>query len=118
MAVVWIVTRPGRDALLVAEVQVVEDWTARPVSARTARVEVRPGAVLTADCPAHGAVDVDADDVLAGVRRGAVDVMTGAERVPIINVEPTGRRDPLPPSSALPLDEMRAWLGWDDTPGR
>lgn len=116
VAVVWMVTRPGREPLAVAEVQVVEDWTTYPVAARTARVQVRPGAIITADCPAHGAVDAAADDVLAGAREGAVGAATGEARVPVVHVRPTGRRDPLPPSNALPLDEMRAWLGWDDTP--
>lgn len=116
VAVVWMVTRPGRDLLLVAEVQVVEDWTARPVVARTARVEVRPGGALIADCPAHGALEVPADEVLTGARKGAVGAAAGATRVPVVNVKPSGRRDPLPASNALPLDEMRAWLGWDNTP--
>lgn len=116
VAVVWMVTRPGRDPLPVAEVQVVEDWDARPVVARTARLEVRPGSTFTADCPAHGAVDVPTDALLDRARAGAVEVMQGAERAVILNVAPSGRRDPLPPSNAMTLDEINEWLGWDDTP--
>lgn len=118
VGVVWMVTRPGRDPLPVAELQVVEDWTARPVVARTARVEVRPGSTFTADCPAHGAVDCSADDALDAARRGAVAVLKGAERAAILNVRPSGRRDPMPAPNALPLDELNEWLGWSDTPAK
>lgn len=116
VAVVWMVTCPGRVPIAVAEVQVVEDWSAYPVVARTARIEVRPGSTFTADCPAHGAVECCADDTLDALRRGAVAVLEGAERMPIFNVSPSGRRDPLPPSNALPLDELDEWLGWGNMP--
>jgi hypothetical protein len=113
VAVVIMYTRPGRSPLLVAELQVIEDWTPQPPQARTARTEVLPGGTLVADCPAHGAVDVASDDVIDLARRGAIAVTEGAERLPILHVSPSGRRAPLPPSDALPVGEMRAWLGWD-----
>lgn len=93
VAVLYFVTRPGRGPLLMAEVQVVEDWAARPVKARTANVEVLPGVVIQADCPAHGLVEVDGDRAVDVIREGMEKIAAGATRTPVLYATPKGRRD-------------------------
>lgn len=116
VAVLVIVSRPGREPLLVAEVQVVEDWAARPVVTRTARQEVAPHRTLIADCPAHGAVTVPGDRAVEAARSGAVATMGGATRLVILHARPDGQRRPLPSSDAMTVTEANEWLGWSDTP--
>lgn len=112
VGVLWTVDRGARGLLLVAEVQVVEDWSVTPPRSRTARVEVTPDGALEADCPAHGRVAISGVDAIAAARKGMVRAASGKDKMPILDVHPTGGRAPLPPSSALPLDEMKEWLGW------
>lgn len=112
VGVLWTVNRGTRGLLLVAEVQIVEDWSVTPPRSRTARVEVAPDGALEADCPAHGRVAISGADAIAAARKGMVRAASGKDKMPILDVHPTGARAPLPPSSALPLDEMKEWLGW------
>lgn len=112
VATLWTVNRGTRGMLLAAEVQIVEDWEPSPPRSRTAQMEVLPDAELVADCPAHGRLTFAGSVAIDAARKGMVNVASGASAMTVMHVQPSGARAPLPPSSALPLDEMKEWLGW------
>ena len=109
--------------IVTCDVRCVEDWTPNPPVAYTACVEVKPGAVVEADCPAHGLVRVSGDKLLATARKmlAALAGPNPPAKTPIVDVIPERRRAHIPPAAldAMSLQEVDRLIGWSpprDTP--
>lgn len=116
--------RDGRMLPIVTcDVRCVEDWTPTPPVAYTACVEVKPGAIVEADCPAHGLVCVSGDELLDAARSmlAALAGPNPPAKLAIVDVVPEGRRAriPSPTFGAMSLQEVDRLIGWSpprDTP--